>query len=58
MTNQEFRKFRVSNEYLEHANKLNAILQEEGSLFFGSVLDAELVSRVKADSHQRVSERN
>jgi len=49
MTNQECGKFRVSNEYLEDANTLSAILQEEGYLFFRGVLDVELVGRVKAD---------
>src|SRR5438445_241426 len=49
MADQNSGKFRVSNEYLEDAGKLSAILQDEGYLFFRKVLDVELVLRVKAD---------
>jgi len=42
-------QFRVSNGYLGDPAKLDAMLQEEGYLFFAGVLDVQAVLRTKTD---------
>ena len=42
-------EFQVANHLLNDFEKLEAIFQEEGYLFFRDVLDADAILRVKQD---------
>jgi 1-deoxypentalenic acid 11beta-hydroxylase len=48
-SNQQFGPFRVANEYLDDCKRLNSLFEEEGYLFFRSVLNSEEILKVKQD---------
>ena len=49
MATEAVAQFTVSNRYLDDPEQLNALLQDEGYLFFRGVLDVAAVLRVKTD---------
>ena len=49
MTNQRSGRFRIANDDLDRPERLEAIFQDEGYLFFRGVLDLDTVLAVKRD---------
>ena len=49
MTTTAYSTFRIANEYLDDYEKLNAVFDKQGYLFFREVLDTNKVLEVKRD---------